>query len=288
MSIFAGARKYDLKILAEELGEKVDDSHKLKDLKKIILASKEYDEECAKELLNTIINERKEREENERRNEEIEERKRQEAITERKRQEEITERKHQEKVQMKERRRKEEYEERKRKDEIQFELQKIRLETEGSFSNSIANQNVNSTQIKPKLEIHHLIQKFNSDENNISLYLIMFERLAEQAEILENTWVTHLPGLLQYDVAQLIAREPDDIANDYNEVKKILLKRYKLTPEKFGQKFFMHNKNLGSTWKNFANELRSFFNECVNGVKADSFEKLSGLIITDQIKRKVS
>ncbi|GBN82214.1 hypothetical protein AVEN_45109-1 [Araneus ventricosus] len=50
----------------------------------------------------------------------------------------------------------------------------------------------------------------------------------------------------------------------------------------------MHNKNLGSTWKNFAYELRSFFNEWVNGVKADSFEKLSDLIITDQIKCKVS
>ncbi|GBM87939.1 hypothetical protein AVEN_81781-1 [Araneus ventricosus] len=115
----------------------------------------------------------------------------------------------------------------------------------------------------------------------------MFERLAKQAEILENTWVTHLLGLLPYDVAQLIAREPDEIANDYGEVKKILLKRYKLTPEKFRQKFFMHNKNLGSTWKNFAYELGSLFNEWVNAVKADSFEKLSNLIITDQIKRKV-
>ncbi|GBM07784.1 hypothetical protein AVEN_33080-1 [Araneus ventricosus] len=116
----------------------------------------------------------------------------------------------------------------------------------------------------------------------------MFESLAKQAEILENSWVTHLLGLLPYNVAQLIAKEPDEIANDYGEVKKISLKRYKLTPEKFRQKFFMHNKNLGSTWKNFAYELRCFFNEWVNGVKADSFEKLSDLIITDQIKRKVS
>ncbi|GBN44313.1 hypothetical protein AVEN_38958-1 [Araneus ventricosus] len=85
MSIFAGARKCDLKILAEKLGETVKDSHKLKDLKKIILASKEYDEESAKEWMNTIINERKEREENERRNEEIQ-------IAEQKRQEEIAER----------------------------------------------------------------------------------------------------------------------------------------------------------------------------------------------------
>ncbi|GBM21335.1 hypothetical protein AVEN_149906-1 [Araneus ventricosus] len=103
MSIFAGARKCDLKILAEELGETVNDSHKLKDLKKMILASKEYDEESAKEWLNTIINERK-REENERRNEEIQmaeqklkeeqeiaERRRQDEIAERRRQDETTE-----------------------------------------------------------------------------------------------------------------------------------------------------------------------------------------------------
>ncbi|GBN28771.1 hypothetical protein AVEN_246080-1 [Araneus ventricosus] len=217
---------------------------------------------------------KKEREENERRNEEIqiEERKRQEEIQigGRKRQEEIqiTDRRRQEemeqrKLEYEEWKRKKEHEERKRKDEMELELQKIGLGAEGRFSNSVFNQNVNSTQIKPKLEIHHLMQKYNSDENDISLYLTMFERLAKQAEILENTWVTHLLGLLPFDVAQLIARKPNENANDYNEVKKILLKRYKLTPEKFRQKFFMHNKNLGSTWKNFAYELRSVFNEWV-------------------------
>ncbi|GBM10958.1 hypothetical protein AVEN_171440-1 [Araneus ventricosus] len=170
MFIFAGARKCDLKILAEELGETVNGSHKLKDLKKMILASKEYDEESAKEWLNTIINERKEREENERRNEEIqmEERRRKEEqeVAERRHQEEIAERRHQEEIELRKQEyeelmRKEEYEERKRKDELEFELQKIRLGAKGRSLNSnfVANQNVNSMQITPKLEIHHLMQK---------------------------------------------------------------------------------------------------------------------------------
>ncbi|GBN28181.1 hypothetical protein AVEN_196870-1 [Araneus ventricosus] len=132
MSIFAGAGKCDLKILAEELGETVDDSHKLKDLKRMILESKEYDEECAEKWLNTIINERNKREENELRKEEIQiaEQKRQEEIqiAERRRQEEIqiAERRRQEEIQMEERRRREEqeYEERKLKDEMESELQK--------------------------------------------------------------------------------------------------------------------------------------------------------------------
>ncbi|GBM30488.1 hypothetical protein AVEN_237711-1 [Araneus ventricosus] len=62
-NVYLEARNCDLKILSEELGETVNDSHKLKDLKKMILASKEYDEESAKEWLNKISNERKEREE---------------------------------------------------------------------------------------------------------------------------------------------------------------------------------------------------------------------------------
>ncbi|GBN98503.1 hypothetical protein AVEN_75959-1 [Araneus ventricosus] len=106
-------------------------------------------------------------------------------------QEEIAERKYQEEIQMEEWKRKEEYEEQKRKDEMEFELQKIRLGAEGRFSNSVTNQNVNNTQMQPKLEIRHLMQKFNSDENDIGLYLIMFELLAKQDEILENTWVTN-------------------------------------------------------------------------------------------------
>ncbi|GBN97468.1 hypothetical protein AVEN_182875-1 [Araneus ventricosus] len=120
-----------------------------------------------------------------------------------KEEQEIAERRRQDEIQIAEQKRQDEIAESKRKDEMEFELQKIRLETEGRSlnSNSVANQNVNSTQIKPKLEIRHLMQKFNSDENDISLYLIMFERLAKQAAILENTWVTHLLGLLPYDVA---------------------------------------------------------------------------------------
>ncbi|GBM67773.1 hypothetical protein AVEN_176455-1, partial [Araneus ventricosus] len=160
-----------------------------------------------KEWLNTIINERKEREGNEIRKDEIAEQERKEKIDEQKRQEEIAEQRHQEETELRkheyeerkrkeeqeyqERKRKEEqeYEERKRKDEMEFELQKIRLGAEGrsSNSNSVVNQNVNNTKIKPKLEIHHLMQKFTADQKDISLYLIMFERLSKQAEILENT-----------------------------------------------------------------------------------------------------
>ncbi|GBM58925.1 hypothetical protein AVEN_80723-1 [Araneus ventricosus] len=140
MSIFAGARKCDLKILAEELRETVKDRHKLKDLKKMILASKEYDEERAKKWLNTKrqegIAERRRQEEIEQRKQEYEERKRKEEkeYEERKRKVEYKEQKRKEEKEYEERKRNAEYEERKRKDEMEFDLQKIHLGAEDEWS----------------------------------------------------------------------------------------------------------------------------------------------------------
>ncbi|GBO29842.1 hypothetical protein AVEN_132873-1 [Araneus ventricosus] len=186
MSIFAGARKCDLKILAEELGETVNDSHKLKDLKKMILASKEYDEESAKEWLNTIVNERKEREGNQRRNEEIQ----------------MAERKLKEEQEISERRRQDEIAERKRKHEMEFELQKIRLETEGRSlnSNSVANQNVNITQIKPKLNVKETSWQLRRKPNTTS------ESTKPQPRYQGPMVATHVRPSDKYRISQLEPR----------------------------------------------------------------------------------
>ncbi|GFW71021.1 transposon Tf2-6 polyprotein [Trichonephila clavipes] len=88
------------------------------------------------------------------------------------------------------------------------------------------------------------------------------------------------------EVSHIIAREPDDKANSYEHVKDLLLKRFKLTPEKFRQLFVTHQKASERTWIDFYHELNTYFNGWINGLKIDTFNKLSDLIITDQLKRK--
>ncbi|GFR15797.1 hypothetical protein TNCT_18201 [Trichonephila clavata] len=106
-------------------GNGVEDVLSLKvfELREAILNSKNFDEEFCREQLNTIIEERKRREEMD-----LAERKRKEDIefAERKRKEEIdlAERKRKEEIEFAERKRLDELEERKRKDEMNFELQK--------------------------------------------------------------------------------------------------------------------------------------------------------------------
>ncbi|GBL84249.1 hypothetical protein AVEN_86473-1 [Araneus ventricosus] len=104
---------------------------------------------------------------------------------------------------------------------------------------------------KPKMEMRHLMQKFDPKEGDISLYLVLFERQARWVEINEDSWVSHLIGLLPYEMSQLIARESEEVSNDYSHIKK------------------------------------NYFEEWLNGLEVKTFAELSDLIVTEQIKRRV-
>ncbi|GFS72045.1 uncharacterized protein TNCV_2676901 [Trichonephila clavipes] len=134
-------------------------------------------------------------------------------------------------------------------------------------------------------EVSKFIHRFDLKED-IRLYLKLFERQAQRLNIDQENWVSHLLGLLPTEVSHIIAREPDDKANSYEHVKDLLLKRFKLTPEKFRQLFVTHQKAPEEHGLIFYHELKTYFNGWIDGLKIDTFKKLSDLIITDQLKRK--
>ncbi|GFX90364.1 hypothetical protein TNCV_3849391 [Trichonephila clavipes] len=59
MAFLGKARKQDLVLLAEELGQKVSDKMTIIDLKNIIIGSKDYEEEFVRAQLSVILEERK-------------------------------------------------------------------------------------------------------------------------------------------------------------------------------------------------------------------------------------
>ncbi|GFT84054.1 hypothetical protein TNCV_1149421 [Trichonephila clavipes] len=70
----------------------------------------------------------------------------------------------------------------------------------------------------------------------------MFERQLNILKVPDSQWVVYLIGALPRDLATLIARELDDEAQDYVHVKERLLRRLKLSAEKFRQLFRQHKK----------------------------------------------
>ncbi|GBO01592.1 hypothetical protein AVEN_157293-1 [Araneus ventricosus] len=140
---------------------------------------------------------------------------------------------------------------------------------------------------KAKLEIRHLMQKFDPKEGVISLDLVLFERPARRVEINEDLWVSHLIGLLPYEMSQLIARQSEEVSNDYSHIKKLLLKRYAFSAEQFRQKLNNHTKSAESNWTDFLNEIRNYFEEWLKCLEVKIFAELNDLIVNEQIKRRV-
>ncbi|GFW10959.1 transposon Ty3-I Gag-Pol polyprotein [Trichonephila clavipes] len=120
----------------------------------------------------------------------------------------------------------------------------------------------------------------------MGLYLTIFKRQAKFLNIPEKTWTAYLIGSLPPEIAQLIAREDEDDAQNYEKVKEMLLKRFRVTGDRFRQYFSQQKKNPDSTWRDFYFELSSYFEGWIKELKITTFDQLISLIIADQIKSK--
>ncbi|UYV70924.1 hypothetical protein LAZ67_8001121, partial [Cordylochernes scorpioides] len=172
--------------------------------------------------------------------------------------------------------------ERKEQMVMEFELEKLRIQTmHGNIDPSRGTSN------NAHCEIRKLMPKYESKDSDLSFYLILFERQAKRLGLDEDQWAFSLLGLLPYEMTQLIARETEEQSGDYRFVKRLLLKRYKLSPEQFRQKFEKHDKSQKGSWRDFAFELRGFFNEWIEGMNVENFDALKDLSVTNQLKKKV-
>ncbi|GFX37132.1 SCAN box domain-containing protein [Trichonephila clavipes] len=131
-------------------------------------------------------------------------------------------------------------------------------------------------------------EDFDPKQSDISLYLVIFERQAKRASIEKKEWVGQLLGLLPLEIVQFIAREPEEQAENYDYVKKLLLKRFKLSPEVFRQKFVQHQKKSDSTWKDFTFEITNYLDEWLIGLEINTFQDLKDLMVVDQLKKRAN
>ncbi|GFW81319.1 uncharacterized protein TNCV_376671 [Trichonephila clavipes] len=99
-------------------------------------------------------------------------------------------------------------------------------------------------------------------------------------------WVSHLLGLLPQEITQLIVRESKQEERDYDHVRSLLLKRFKSTPEKFRKLFVSHQKSSVKSWRDFYQEVQTFFNGWIEGLDVKTVDKLRDLMIADQIKKR--
>ncbi|GFX52774.1 uncharacterized protein TNCV_3719641 [Trichonephila clavipes] len=119
-------------------------------------------------------------------------------------------------------------------------------------------------------------------------FLTLFERQVKESwHRKKRHWVSALLALMPSEINQLMAREAEEKFDDYDYIKDLLLKRFKLSAEIFRQKFVKHQRNPAQSWCDFVFEITSYFEEWLGGLGVNDFEGLKNLMITDQLKRRV-
>ncbi|GFV06474.1 uncharacterized protein TNCV_2947971 [Trichonephila clavipes] len=166
--------------------------------------------------------------------------------------------------------------ERDRENQRIFELQKLQFTIDTSTT---------SDSNMPKLELQKLLPIFDSKTTDITIYLNLFERQLTFLQVPIQQWVVYLVGLLPTEVSNLITIESFAYAQDYYKVKQILLKRFKLSAEKFRQMFSRHTKDPVKTWRDFYFDLQTYFDGWLKESKVTTLEELKDLIVVDQIKK---
>ncbi|GFU56151.1 retrovirus-related Pol polyprotein from transposon 412 [Trichonephila clavipes] len=110
---------------------------------------------------------------------------------------------------------------------------------------------------------------------------------AELAQVPKKDWVAYLLAVLPAELSNMLAREPTERANNYDFVKDLILKRYRLNSETLKQCFYRHQKSAEKSWRNYAHELNSYFTEWIAELQVKTFEELKDLLITEQLKYRV-
>ncbi|GFS99795.1 uncharacterized protein TNCV_1062551 [Trichonephila clavipes] len=123
--------------------------------------------------------------------------------------------------------------------EREFPLECLRVKRD-----TVVTKSVDETAFNQNFQ--KLITKFNL-KNDRSLFLELFERQAKILQLSKDQWVTYLIGVLPVGVNNIIAREPEEQASDYEHIKEVLLRRFKLSAEKFRQLLVKTQKNSEAT-----------------------------------------
>ncbi|GFV89794.1 SCAN box domain-containing protein [Trichonephila clavipes] len=279
MAFLGKGKKQDMLQLAEELGINATLNMTVPSIKIAITKSEGYEEEFVKNLYETIIANEKRLEELERAEKmRLEELERAEKIR-------LEELERAEKIRLEELVKEQALKEKEL--QLKFDLERFKIES-GFRVNDESNDSTNACSVTSNLNLKKLIPDFDPKQSYISLYLVIFERQAKRASIEKKEWVGQLLGLLPLEIVQFIAHEPEEQAENYNYAKKLLLKRFKLSPEVFRQKFVQHQKKSDSTWKDFTFEITNYLDEWLIGLEINTFQDLKDLMVVDQLKKRAN
>ncbi|GFR29636.1 SCAN box domain-containing protein [Trichonephila clavata] len=118
----------------------------------------------------------------------------------------------------------------------QFELDMKKLELSKDDSDQ-RREAEKRGEFGSRIQLTQITPKFDEKQYEMGLYLINFKRRGEMAQVPRMDWVAYLLAVLPPELSNILARESPSDACNYDFVKTLILRRYKLNSEKLKQSF---------------------------------------------------
>ncbi|XP_055944323.1 uncharacterized protein LOC129975294 [Argiope bruennichi] len=248
MSFLNKSKKADLICLAEDLGESPDETMSKVILKELILASKHYNEEEAKEYLEVIVAGRLEQEQ-----------------------------KLENENKLKQEREKE-----------KFALEKLRLEVELSRINQNLVQNSDQVVRAKSLDeivrmVRLLTVKVPSKSDGWDYFFSSLEKAFVNENVSDEFKPKVLLCLLGDKVPNLLVNIEESELKNYESLKKIVLQEYEPSPKLCLENFRKAKRNNDETFSQFASRLTSMWVYYCKSRGASDFETVNQLIVADKM-----
>ncbi|GFT38485.1 SCAN box domain-containing protein [Trichonephila clavipes] len=148
--------------------------------------------------------------------------------------------------------------------QLKFDLERFKIESAFRV-NDESNDSTNACSVTSNLNFKKLIPDFDPKQSDISLYLVIFERQAKRASIEKSGWGNYWV-CYPLEIVQFIAHEPEEQAENYDYVKKLLLKKIQVKSGGLSAKICPTPEKSDSTWKDFTFEITNYLDEWLIGL----------------------
>ena len=170
--------------------------------------------------------------------------------------------------------------------QIQIEDKRAKVEDAKIKQVEMQAQNPNLAQASSKNSQPYKapkLPKFDEDKDNMDAYIVRFERYAAAQKWDKKHWAVNLGTLLTGKEHMAYYSLSTDEVNDYNILKKTLLKRYELTEEGFRDKFRNSKPDPSETASQYITRVTKYLKRWLDlsGVE-QTFLGLVFLLIKDQ------
>ena len=119
-----------------------------------------------------------------------------------------------------------------------------------------------------------------TDQDDIEAYLTTFERLMEAYSVERRKWACQLAPQLSGRAQKAYAPLPSAEANDYEQLKKAILKRYDINEETYRQRFRSTRKKSDESHRELVVRLQDLRRKWMQ--KYSTVEQIGNVIVMEQ------